>query len=270
MGTADAVFAGSVPGIYEEYLVPLLFEPYAEDIAQRVADLRTGAVLEIAAGTGAVTRALVKALPPAVQIIATDLNEGMLRLGAARVGAAAVTWRQADAQQLPFDDAAVDAIVCQFGVMFLPDKVGAYREALRVLRPGGRYVFNVWGSLDYNEVSEIVTRAVAVLFPNDPPRFFERTPFGYHDVEAIRQELSQAGFAKIEIETVDKQTRAPSAEHVAFGLCKGTPLRGEIEARAPNGLDEITAVAADALAACFGSADFDNRMRAHVVTAYRT
>jgi SAM-dependent methyltransferase len=203
-----------------------------------------------------------------VQIIATDLNEGMLRLGETRASSASVTWRQADAQQLPFEDAAVDAVVCQFGVMFLPDKLKAYREALRVLRPGGRYVFNVWGSLDHNEVSELVMRAVATLFPNDPPRFFERTPFGYHDVEAIRQDLSLAGFGSIEIETVDKVSRAPSAAHAAFGLCKGTPLRGEIEARAPNGLDEITGVATDALAACFGSADFDNRMRAHVVTAY--
>jgi ubiquinone/menaquinone biosynthesis C-methylase UbiE len=269
MGTADAVFAGSVPGIYEEYLVPLLFEPYAQDIARRVADLQSGVVLEIAAGTGAVTRALAQALPATVQIIATDLNEGMLRLGEARVSSAAVSWRQADAQRLPFEDATVDAVICQFGVMFLPDKVGAYREALRVLRPGGRYLFNVWGSLEDNEVSDIVMRAVAALFPNDPPRFFERTPFGYHDVEVIRQELTAAGFGSIQIETVDKSSRASSAAQVAFGLCKGTPLRGEIEARAPNGLDEITAVATDALATCFGSAGFDNRMRAHVVTASR-
>ncbi len=268
MASSDAVFAGSVPAIYEQYLVPLLFQPYADDIARRLADLRDGIVLELAAGTGAVTRALLKALPSTVQVIATDLNEAMLRQGEMQAGGASVTWRQADAQQLPFDDRSVDAVVCQFGVMFLPDKVAAYREALRVLRPGGRYVFNVWGSLEDNEVSDVVTRAVAALFPNDPPRFFERTPFGYHDVEVIRRELGLAGFGSIEIQTVDKVTRAPSAAHVAFGLCKGTPLRGEIEARAPTGLDEITGVAADALAACFGAADFDNRMRAHVVTAF--
>jgi len=269
MGSADAVFAGSVPAIYEEYLVPLLFEPYAEDLARRLADLGAGTVLELAAGTGAVTRTLLKTLAPVVRIIATDLNEAMLSLGETHANGASVTWRQADAQQLPFDDSAVDAVACQFGVMFLPDKPAAYREAWRVLRPGGRYVFNTWGPLEHNEMSDVVTRAVAARFPDDPPRFFARTPFGYHDAEAIREELTRAGFTRIEVETIDKVSRAVSAAHAAFGLCKGTPLRGEIEARAPAGLDEITQLAADALSARYGSAAFDNRMRALVVTAYR-
>jgi SAM-dependent methyltransferase len=203
-----------------------------------------------------------------VRIIATDLNEAMLGQGETHASGASVTWQQADAQKLPFDDASVDAVVCQFGVMFLPDKPAAYGEALRVLRPGGRYLFNVWGALEHNEVSDIVTRAVAARFPDDPPRFFARTPFGYHDVEAIRDALAHAGFAGIEVETVDKVSRA-SAAQAAFGLCKGTPLRGEIEARAPTGLDEITQLATDALSAHYGSAAFDNRMRALVVTAHR-
>lgn len=269
MGTTDAVFTGSIPALYERYLVPLLFDPYAEDIALRLADLRAGTVLELAAGTGAVTRALLKALPPSVRIIATDLNEAMLRQGEQHARSVAVTWQQADAQKLPFDDAAVDAIVCQFGVMFLPDKPQAYREAWRVLRPGGRYVFNVWGSLPDNEMSDIVTRAVAAAFPDDPPGFFARTPFGYHDPAAIRQELTAAGFAEIAIETVDKLSRAPSAAEAALGLCQGTPLRGEIEARAASRLDEVTQIAAEALARRYGAAAFEQAMRAHVVTAYR-
>jgi ubiquinone/menaquinone biosynthesis C-methylase UbiE len=269
MATADAVFTGSIPAIYEQYLVPLLFEPYAEDIAQRLADVRSGVVLELAAGTGAVTRALLKALAPTVRIIATDLNEAMLRQGETHANAASVTWQQADAQKLPFEDAAVDAIVCQFGVMFMPDKPLAYREARRVLRPGGRYVFNVWGSLQDNEMSDVVARAVASVFPQDPPRFFARTPFGYYDADAIRQDLTAGGFTEIEIETVDKVSRAPSAAEVALGLCKGTPLRGEIEARAAARLDEVTDVATAALTARYGAAAFDNRMRAHVVTAHR-
>ncbi|MEP7050874.1 MAG: class I SAM-dependent methyltransferase [Pseudomonadota bacterium] len=269
MSAADAIFAGSIPAIYEQYLVPLLFEPYADDLARRIATLRDGVMLEVAAGTGVVTRALRAVLPAEVQIIATDLNEAMLRLGAARVSGPGLSFQQADARQLPFADASADVVVCQFGVMFLPDKRAGYREAQRVLRPGGRYLFNVWDRLSQNEVSEVVSHAVAALFPSDPPLFFERTPFGYFDIAVIRRELGDAGFEKVEIETVQKVTHAPSAELVALGLCQGTPLRGEIEARDPTRLAEATAAAAAALSARFGSAGFDNRMHAHVVTAQR-
>jgi len=151
--------------------------------------------------------------------------------------------------------------------MFFPDKQAGYREARRVLAPGGRYVFSVWDRLEQNEVSRVVHDAVAALFPDDPPRFFERTPFGYFDVDAIRGALDSAGFGRITIETVEQVTRARSAEHVAIGLCQGTPLRAEIETRAPARLEEATRAAADALSARFGKADFDNRMSAHVVTA---
>lgn len=267
MTSTDARFAGSIPALYEQYLVPLLFEPYAEDLAMRLGDLREGVLVEIAAGTGAVTRALRKALPPAVRIVATDLNEGMLSVGARRVQEPSVTWQLANAEQLPFDDATADAIVCQFGVMFFPDRQAGYRQARRVLRAGGHFVFNVWDRLDRNEVSHIVHRAVGTVFPEDPPRFYERTPFGYHDVAAIRSELESAGFTRIDIETVEKVTSSTSAEDVAIGLCQGTPLRSEIEARDPARLEEATAAAANALAARFDRSSIENRMSAHVVTA---
>lgn len=269
MNPTDARFSGSIPAIYEQYLVPLLFEPYAEDLAARLGDLEQGRLIEIAAGTGAVTRALRRSLPPSVTIVATDLNEGMLRLGASGVSGPSLSWQPADAQKLPFEAASADALVCQFGVMFLPDRRAAYREAWRVLGPTGRYVFNVWDRLEQNEVSAIVSRAIADFFPTDPPRFIERTPFGYFDVALIREELESAGFQRIAIETVEKLTRSPSAEHAAFGLCQGTPLRGEIEARDPTRLADATAAATAALSARFGAAAFDNRMSAHVVTAWR-
>jgi SAM-dependent methyltransferase len=265
----DARFAGSIPQIYEQYLVPLLFQPYADDLVSRCSGLQQGLLVELAAGTGAVTRALSQALPPSVRIVATDLNEAMLRVGQSVGGGASVTWRQADAQKLPFEDGSVDALVCQFGVMFFPDKVACYREALRVLAPGARFIFNVWDRLERNEVSALLMRAVADLFPDNPPAFFERTPFGYHDVAVIEMELKAAGFSRIAIETVEKVSQAPSAEHVAIGLCQGTPLRGEIEARDPARLSEATQVAAEALSARFGPGAFDNRMSAHVITASR-
>jgi SAM-dependent methyltransferase len=224
-------------------------------------------VLEIAAGTGVVTRALDKALPTGVCIVATDLNDSMLKIASTRLGGARVTWAQADAQRLPFGDAAFDAIVCQFGFMFLPDRLAGYREAHRVLHAGGRLVFSVWDRIEANEVTLVAAQTVASMFPDDPPRFFERTPFGYYDTRAIRGELESAEFGAIEIESVEKVTRASSSDDVAVGLCKGTPLRSEIEARDPYRLDEVTDRVSHALAARFGRSSFENRMRAHVVRA---
>ena len=187
MSATDAAFAGSIPALYEQYLGSLLFQPYAEVMASRLNDLTQGRVLETAAGTGIVTRALAKALPREVEIVATDLNQAMLDLASGKLQAPNVRWQQADAQALPFDDASFDAVVCQFGVMFFPDKQAGYREALRVLKPGCRFLFNVWDSLDRNEVSRIVSEAAGKAFPNDPPRFVERVPFGYFDPDRIRR-----------------------------------------------------------------------------------
>src|SRR5580765_2123053 len=174
----DKVFAGSVPTIYDEYLVPLIFEPYAVDLAQRLVARPLGRVLEIAAGTGVVTRALAYALPANVSIVATDLNQAMLDEAAAIGTRRAVEWRQADAMQLPFADGEFDAVVCQFGTMFFPDKATAFAQARRVLKAGGVFIFSVWDRIEENEFADVVTTAVAALFPPDPPRFLARTPRG--------------------------------------------------------------------------------------------
>jgi len=265
----DKQFTGSIPGLYDRHLGPLIFEPYARDLAARLADLAPARVLETAAGTGVATRALASALPPGVTIVATDLNRPMLDFAASRTGAANVAWRQADAQALPFDDGAFDAVACQFGAMFFPDKAAAYREARRVLRPGGRFLLNVWDRIERNELAHLVTEAVASLFPEDPPLFLARTPHGYHDADAILDELRAAGFAQVAIETVERRGWAPSPRHPAIGFCQGTPLRLEIEARGPGRLDEATDVAARAVAARFGDGPFDARMQAHVIVATR-
>jgi ubiquinone/menaquinone biosynthesis C-methylase UbiE len=248
-------------------LGPLLFAPYAADIARRLTGITSGRVLETAAGTGILTRVLAHALPETVAILATDLNQPMIDFAAAQIGAARVAWRQADALALPFDDNLYDAVVCQFGVMFFPDKVAAYREAKRVLKPGGRFVFNVWDRLEENEIADIVTEAVAALFPEDPPRFLARTPYAYHEIRKLRDEVVEAGFASCEAETVQFFSRAGSARDAVVGLCQGTPLRNEIEARDPARLDAATDIAAAAVAARFGPGPISARMQAHVITA---
>jgi SAM-dependent methyltransferase len=269
MRESDKAFVGSIPAIYDRYLGPLIFETHAADLAGRVADLRAGTVLETAAGTGIVTRALTRALPVNVEIIATDLNPAMLDHAASRSTARNLTWRPADAQSLPFEDARFEAVLCQFGVMFFPDKGAGYREAWRVLKPGGRFVFNVWDRIEANEFPHVVGDAVATLFPEDPPNFLSRIPYGYHDASAIREGLLGAGFERVRVDTVPARSRAPSPREPAIGFCQGTPLRGEIEARNPNALAEATEAAAEAIAARFGRGPVEGGIRAHVFTAVR-
>lgn len=176
MAASDALFAGSIPDIYDRLLVPLIFEPYASDLAKRVAEAKPQLVLETAAGTGAVTRALASSLKDA-RIVATDLNQPMLDHARSRQsGDKRIEWRQADALELPFKDQTFDAVACQFGLMFLPDKVQGYREARRVLKPSGRFFFSVWDRISENEFADVVTQALATFFPQDPPRFLARTP----------------------------------------------------------------------------------------------
>lgn len=267
MVATDKLFAGSIPEIYDRFLVPLIFEPYAADLAGRVAALAPNDVLETAAGTGVLTRALAERLSPSTHIVATDLNQPMLDQAARRQQAGSIEWKQADALALPFADRSFDAVACQFGVMFFPDKVQGYKEARRVLRPGGRFHLNVWDRIADNEFADVVTQALAEVFPADPPRFMARTPHGHHDAERIRRDLEAAGFTDVAIDAVDTRSKAPSARHVAVAFCQGTPLRNEIEARDASRLEEATDWAATAVARRFGTAAVDGRIRALVISA---
>ncbi len=270
MVATDKVFAGSIPEIYDRFLVPLIFEPYAIDLATTLAKGRPESVLEVAAGTGVVTRALAARLPAQTRLAATDLNPPMLDYAKARMAPdARIEWRQADALALPFEDASFDSVACQFGVMFFPDKVQGYREARRVLKPGGRYVFNVWDRISENEFADVVTQALAELFPHDPPRFMARTPHGYHDPQRIREELAAAGFADVAVDAVEHRSRAASPRDPAIAYCQGTPLRNEIVDRDAARLDDATDRAAEALARRFGRGAVDGRIRALAITATR-
>jgi SAM-dependent methyltransferase len=262
----DKVFAGSLPQLYQEQMVPLIFEPYAADMAARLVPRRLDRVLEIAAGTGVVTRHLAATLPPSVAIVATDLNQPMLDLAASLGTHRPVTWRQADALQLPFEDGSFDAVVCQFGVMFFGDKPKGFGEARRVLKAGGLLLFNVWDRIEENEFADTVTNALATLFPDDPPRFMARTPHGYADVSAIRRDLRSSGFTQApHIETLAARSTAASARLPALAYCQGTPLRHEIEARDPARLEEATDRATAAIAARFGQGPVDGKIQAHIV-----
>jgi SAM-dependent methyltransferase len=261
MPHADARFGGSIPQLYDHYLVPLIFQPYADDLAARIAARRPLRVLEVAAGTGVVTRALARCLPPGADIVATDLNQAMLDQAIATGTPRPVQWRQADAMNLPFADGAFDVVACQFGAMFFPDRVHAYGEARRVLAPGGQFIFNVWDRIEDNDFAAVVTDTLAQAFPSDPPRFLARTPHGYHDLAVIAADLARAGFAAAPAcTTLAARSRAASPAIPAVAYCQGTPLRNEI-----LDLDEATALATAALARHFGDGPVDGKIQAHVI-----
>ena len=263
---SDIIFAGSIPKLYESYLVPLIFAPYAGDMAARLAHRSVSSVLEIAAGTGVVTRALASALPENVSIVATDLNEAMLEHAQSVGTSRSVEWRQADAAALPFPDDKFDAVICQFGVMFFPDKAKAFAEAHRVLRPSGIFLFNVWDRIEENQFVDTVTTALESIFPQDPPRFHARGPPGYCSRSTIESDRAAGGFtAEPEFTTVAKRSEARSPRVVAMAYCQGTPLRNEIEERDASLLGDATVIAAKAIAARFGTGNISGKIQAHIV-----
>lgn len=268
MSEADKAFTGSIPENYDRHMVPLIFQSYAEDLARRAAALSPRAVLETAAGSGVVTRALAPQLSPDAKYVVTDLNQPMLDYAATQQAADnRISWRKADALALPFDDAAFDLVCCQFGAMFFPDRQAGYREARRVLKPGGHFLFSVWDRIEENVFADDVTNALAEIFPQDPPRFLARTPHGYYDTALIRDDLEKAGFSDVAIETRAEQSRASSPRHVAVAYCQGTVLRTEIEARDAGGLEAATDYAASKIANKHGSGEIAAKIQAHVIMA---
>ena len=268
MAETETQFVGPVPEIYDRLMVPMLFQPYAEDMATRIAALDPVSVLETAAGSGVVTRVLAPLLGPQTRYVVTDLNGAMLDKARARQGVdARIDWQVADALALPFGDAEFDVVCCQFGVMFFPDRVKGYAEALRVLKPGAPFIFSAWDSLAQNVVPGTVWDAVLARFPVNPPQFFSKVPHGYHDADVIRADLAAAGFRDVSVEWVTKESRAARARDAAEALMMGTPFRMELMARDPGGLASLVDTTEAALIARYGTGPIVAPIRALVGTA---
>jgi ubiquinone/menaquinone biosynthesis C-methylase UbiE len=257
------VFKHSTPSLYDQYMGPLLFEPFAKHVAQQVALFGPERILETAAGTGIVTRAVSEAVPDAT-IVATDINPLVVEFAGQRMQTDRVTFQRADAQDLPFADASFDLVLCLFGVMFFPDKVRANAEARRMLRPGGRYVVVTFNRLDLNPVPKAAGEAVASLFPENP-RYMERGPFSYTDAARLEQDLRAVGFESVEVETVELSSLV-TARDAAHGIVLGSPFRAEIERLDASALERATIAVEQALRAWDGECA---PMSAHVATASR-
>lgn len=266
MASIDVRFSGSVPANYEQYMVPLLFRPFAQQLAARALAMQPRRILETAAGTGVVTAALAAALPDA-EIVATDLNQAMLDVADLRLDAGNVSLRQADALDLPFDDGSFDLVVCQFGVMFYPDKVRGNTEARRVLRDGGHYLLAIWDRIERNPLSNLAHETMSRQFPDNPPMFMKRGPFSYYEPEWIERDLRAAGFGSVGIETVELRCHSPSAENAARGLTYGSPMSVELEEYGEGALDRVFADFSRAARQFEGPDGFDAPMAAHIVIA---
>ena len=266
--TAGEAFKHSTPALYDRYMAPLFFEPCAEIVAELAKGFQPKTIVETAAGTGIVTRAIHRAIPGA-SIVATDLNPDMLEVAERRLQSERVSFRAENAQNLSFDDDSFDLVVSQFGIMFFPDKVRANSEARRVLRPGGHYMLVIFDKLERNPVAKAVGDAVAALFPDDPPTYMKDGPFCYTDAELMERDLRDAGFTKVDIRTIAARSRAASAYEAALGICQGGPFRAEIEKRDPAGLDRATDAAAEALRQFEGATGLDAPMQAHFAIAMK-
>lgn len=263
MTQTDADFSGKIPETYDAHMVPLFFEPYALDLSDRVAKHEPARILELAAGTGALTRELVHRVSD-VEIVATDLSPAMLDRASRVLKKPDVSFEVADATALPFDDASFDVVVSQFGVMFFPDKIAAFREAHRVLRDGGALLFSIWNSIFKNPVSKVIAKAFKEN-SGGAPCFLERAVFAYCDDGDIKSDLRAAGFAKIDVFTVAKTTKVHSAAAILDALAGGTPMAADFEHLGRDRGAHVREAIFEALTSAFGDDGFENQMSALVV-----
>ncbi|MEZ2371720.1 class I SAM-dependent methyltransferase [Arthrobacter sp. RCC_34] len=267
MNAKDKEFVGSIPTVYDEVLVPLMFQDYARDLATAVVTAAPARVLETAAGTGVVTRELASALPQA-QLTATDLNPAMLaRAESVQPASATLEWRQADALNLPFEDGSFDALACAFGVMFFPDRHRAFREAVRVLKPSGLFAFTVWDSLEHNPVPRSIVESLHELGQDEAASFLERVPFSLADPPLLTGELETAGFSTVQVRAIEHLSGPTTAAGIARSHLFGTPTNNYLVLDEPDGAELLLASVTTLLTERFGDGEFRLPVSALLVTA---
>ena len=269
MADSHTAFIGSIPEHYDQYLGPLIFEEYAIDLARRISVPAGGTVLETAAGTGIATRHLRNVLPQDVKIVVTDLNKSMLEYAKRKFNTHHnLEFQPGDATSLSFPPAFFDAVVCQFSLMFFPDKQAALEEVVRVLKPGGIFVFNIWDSYEHNHLIQTVNETLIRMFPENPPPFFD-VPYSYYQIDEVRRLLGQVGFGEIEISVLPRDSVCETARQVALGYILGTPVCMQISERGGIGVEKVVGIVEDAICETYGRSSIKAKMQAIVFKAYR-
>jgi ubiquinone/menaquinone biosynthesis C-methylase UbiE len=267
MADNNAQFDGSIPDYYDRFLGPVLFEPFATDLATRLNASAGVDVLEIACGTGLLTRAVSEHLQRDLRITATDLNQPMLEYAQAKLAdISGITWALADMSALDFPSNSFDFVICQFGLMFVPDTLAAVREVHRVLRPNGAFLFNVWDALERNDLQRIAHETMCRLFADDPPRFYE-VPFRLYEQDKLEVLLRDGGFDEIDFTVLSREAEGFSARAVATGLVFGNPLITAIRERAMVEVETVVDQLAEAISQDCGTEPAVGKMQAIVITA---
>jgi SAM-dependent methyltransferase len=267
MAQPPADFSGSIPEFYDRIMGPAHFDAFGAELARRLPARPPGDVLELACGTGCVTRHLRERLTPALKLVATDISKAMLDYARRKLAATeGIEWCEADACKLPFGDAAFGAVVCAFGVMFVPDKAACFREARRVLRKGETFLFDVWDGLENNPHGRVAAEVIEALLPDDPAATFGSIPYHFNDRATIGRLLEDAAFAPARIDTVRTACTCPSARDFATGQLRGTPRSLILQERGIP-VDGVIEKVAAALARVGGAAPFKYTAQAVVVEA---
>ena len=261
-------FSGTVPENYDRYLGPLLFEPFAIELASRISGKNFKNVLELACGTGRVTRHLRRSLPQQATLVATDLHADMIQIASAQLSNENISWETADAQELQFANASFDLVVCQFGLMFMPDREKVLSEVYRVLAPGGKFIFNTWDKIENNGAIYVGNQIICSYFPENPPTFY-RIPFLLHQPDLLETNLLATGFKNIKVSAVEKEGVSPSAKAAAIGIVEGNPIYNHIMQRDPNLVEVIRKAVEQKIAEAYGNAPLKTPLRAWVFEAQK-
>ncbi len=261
-------FSGSIPDHYDQYLGPLFFEPYAIEVSKRIDVSAIEIALELASGTGRLTKHLRKVLSPKAKLVASDISPDMLGVAKEKLKNENIEWQIIDAQNLPFENSSIDLVVCCFGFMFVQDKSKAFTEVYRVLRPGGILLFTTWDKLETIGTSSIYRKIVKTYLPDPLPESYN-LPFSMYDEHVIRELLVKAGFSRISIEKVTKESVSSSAMDAAEGLTKGGTIYNEIVSRNPAWIEEIKSAVEKELSEKYGKAPMVAPMSAVICEALK-